>query len=145
MSTETGEDGARAVSRRDLFRWAAPVEPAERTPAAPEIGPECTGCEACVRTCPVGALLAQRTVAGLRLDLEASACVGCGECARVCPERAVVLVPVPPGRGRSRLITVLGRVCAACGAGLGAGERDRCTPCATRSSLAADALGQLFG
>lgn len=54
--------------------------------------PDCTGCGACLRTCPERAL---RPVAvpGASLLLVTGACTGCLECVEVCPADAISEVP----------------------------------------------------
>lgn len=98
-----------------------------------------------MRTCPAGAITTQPGQGGLALLLDARRCVGCGACARLCPEAVITLergvaLPEPV-----QLITVADRACSRCGRSLSAGEEQNCTPCATRGSLAAEALSQLLG
>jgi electron transport complex protein RnfB len=54
--------------------------------------PDCTGCGACLRTCPERAL---RPVAvpGASLLLVTGACTGCLECVEVCPADAISEAP----------------------------------------------------
>ncbi|MCM2334862.1 MAG: 4Fe-4S dicluster domain-containing protein [Anaeromyxobacteraceae bacterium] len=85
-------------------RFAA-AHPIHTTPFLPVVdAAACSGCERCVRACPVEALAAvsandprrpKRTVA--RLDEER--CLGCGVCVPTCREGALALVP----RGARRL------------------------------------------
>jgi ferredoxin len=79
-------------------RFAA-AHPIQTTPFLPEVAEaDCSGCERCVRACPVEALAAvsandpkrpKRTVA--RLDEER--CLGCGVCVPACREGALTLTP----------------------------------------------------
>jgi ferredoxin len=90
-------------------RFAA-AHPVHTTPFLPVIEEgACTGCERCVRKCPVEALSAvsandphrpKRTVA--RLD--ADRCLGCGVCIRACREGALSLAE----RGARRLTPLNG-------------------------------------
>ncbi|MBS3782949.1 MAG: 4Fe-4S binding protein, partial [Anaerolineae bacterium] len=45
----------------------------------------CTGCGACVKTCPVGAI----TLTDGKAHVDEKTCTGCGACLSVCPEEAV--------------------------------------------------------
>ena len=84
-------------------RFAA-AHPVQTTHFLPVIDAEaCTGCERCVRKCPVEALSAvsandphrpKRTVA--RLDTDR--CLGCGVCIRACREEALTLAERGPRR-----------------------------------------------
>ena len=49
---------------------------------------KCTGCEACVSRCPVGAW----AVVDGRAVVDTGRCIGCGLCATTCPEGAVRMV-----------------------------------------------------
>ena len=88
---------AMIASRR--FAAAHPIHTTHFLPSIDEA--DCTGCERCVRRCPVEALAAvsandpkrpKRTVA--RLD--ADRCLGCGVCVRACREEALTLVERGP-------------------------------------------------
>ena len=56
----------------------------------------CIGCAACLRACPVDAIIG----AGKRMHtvLE-SECTGCGLCVAACPVECIVLDPMPPPEG----------------------------------------------
>jgi ferredoxin len=56
-------------------------------------GPGCTGCGACLLTCPAHAI---RPSGGQLYALE-GLCTGCGECVEVCPADAVS-IPSKPSR-----------------------------------------------
>jgi Pyruvate/2-oxoacid:ferredoxin oxidoreductase delta subunit len=80
------------------FAAAHPIHTAPFLPVVDEAS--CTGCERCVRACPVEALAAvsandprqpKRTVA--RLDAER--CLGCGVCVRTCRPGSLQLEPRP--------------------------------------------------
>ena len=90
---------AMIASRR--FAAAHPIHTTHFLPVV-EAG-ACTGCERCVRKCPVEALSAvsandphrpKRTVA--RLDVDR--CLGCGVCIRACREEALTLAERGPRR-----------------------------------------------
>ncbi len=70
------------VSRRDLFRWAAPA-PSPRLLVDPV---SCTArvdfCAVCVERCPVPGALTMRGSAPV---VDAARCDGCGRCVAACP------------------------------------------------------------
>ncbi len=49
-------------------------------------GEECTGCEACVERCPVGAVRVEEVAA-----VDRERCIGCGLCAGSCPSGAITM------------------------------------------------------
>jgi uncharacterized protein (DUF362 family)/NAD-dependent dihydropyrimidine dehydrogenase PreA subunit len=65
----------------------------------PLVGPNCTGCGTCVKTCPTGAA----TMEGERATIDLGKCIRCYCCHEMCPENAVVLK-------RSLLASLLGRL-----------------------------------
>lgn len=50
-------------------------------------GAACTGCGACLLTCPTHAIRPE----GGRLRARDELCTGCGECVEVCPADAITL------------------------------------------------------
>ncbi|MFH1786728.1 MAG: 4Fe-4S binding protein [archaeon] len=49
---------------------------------------KCTGCQACVNTCPVQAISMVKNKA----KVDPGACIGCGACVSVCPSEAISMV-----------------------------------------------------
>lgn len=49
----------------------------------------CTGCEACVRTCPTDALTSRLRQTTLMIAFDPELCLACAMCARCCPESVV--------------------------------------------------------
>jgi len=49
----------------------------------------CTGCGACVETCPQGALC----LASGRARVDLTRCDGCGRCVQACPSGAIAILP----------------------------------------------------
>jgi len=48
----------------------------------------CTGCTACVRKCPVGAITGERKKVH---KIDPDLCIDCGVCGRICPAKGAVL------------------------------------------------------
>ncbi|TQN32405.1 4Fe-4S dicluster protein [Haloactinospora alba] len=59
---------------------------AERAPVA--VTSACTGCGACLLTCPEHAIRPH----GQPLDILAELCTGCMECVEICPADAIIEV-----------------------------------------------------
>ena len=50
----------------------------------------CTGCGACVNTCPVACIQMKRDAQGFDFpEVEKEQCIGCGACTRVCPQLSI--------------------------------------------------------
>jgi electron transport complex protein RnfB len=47
----------------------------------------CTGCTACVKVCPVGAIGGERKALHV---IDPAVCINCGACGRICPSQAVL-------------------------------------------------------
>jgi ferredoxin len=58
----------------------------------------CTGCEACLERCQMGALKMNDDDL-VKIDLDR--CIGCGLCVTICPTEAMQLVPKPKDRYRT--------------------------------------------
>jgi len=89
-------------SRRRLGEtlWRRHGDPALEDPLAGltwglgwvEVGPNpCTGCEACARVCPTGALKVSEADQQWELIHSAAQCVGCGVCTEACHAGAIAL------------------------------------------------------
>jgi ferredoxin len=83
----------------------------------------CTACEACVTTCPTGALASRRDGGTIAIGFDAALCTGCGLCVPRCPEAERGVLQVHPEVDLRRL--AVGREvvyrdqatgCVACGA-----------------------------
>ncbi len=67
-----------------------PAVPAARAaPAVPTVNDRCTGCGACLLTCPEHAVRPRGGALFVRADL----CTGCLECVEVCPADAIDEAP----------------------------------------------------
>ncbi len=70
--------------------------------------PGCTGCEACARACPTGALQVRENAAAWALGFEGGLCVACGVCVEACQPRALHLhEAVAAGRFAKRTAVAL--------------------------------------
>ncbi len=82
----------------------------------PETG-RCTGCEACFRVCPTGALTVSSTDSQWRLSFDPGRCVGCGVCVEACAAEALRLEHrwQPPGEHPLTLHALRQYRCQGCG------------------------------
>ncbi len=76
----------------------------------------CTGCGACMRVCPTGAISGKRKA---QHTIDQSRCIDCGACGRVCPvEGAVLDQHLRPTRILKRSLwprpVVIRSMCSAC-------------------------------
>jgi len=83
-------------AQRDLLQMLGVAEaeaPLAVHPSLPvgdiSLEPGCTGCEACARACPSGALQVRENSTAWALGFEAALCVGCGVCAEACQPRVL--------------------------------------------------------
>lgn len=96
--------GGESVAADLAGRLALPVQPID-----PSCGPvrpftlaridesRCIGCVACIRACPVDAIIGAR---GRMHTVVESECTGCELCVPACPVDCIELVPMPfPGKG----------------------------------------------
>ena len=125
--------GLPRMNRRDLLSMLVPRPREEKEPAGgqvatpsgdpamlhlhvPEIlAGECSGCDACLRICPQGALRLSRDDGGrLSYVVHAELCTGCGLCRDICETDAVRLHRLArPTAGRIPLIEARCRSCGA--------------------------------
>lgn len=85
-------------AQRDLLNQlglAAAGAPLAAHPALPvgavALEPGCTGCEACARACPTGALQVRENATAWALGFDAARCVACGVCVEACQARVLHL------------------------------------------------------
>ena len=96
--------GGATVAAELAGRLGLPVRPVD-----PSCGPlrpftlaridesRCIGCVACIRACPVDAIIGAR---GRMHTVVESECTGCELCVPACPVECIALVPMPfPGKG----------------------------------------------
>jgi Pyruvate/2-oxoacid:ferredoxin oxidoreductase delta subunit len=97
-----GDGNSAAIQAESAARLLPDTgRPGALAPVGPAIDPgACTGCDACVRLCPHGAIELARPDAGtLAYRIVPADCTGCGICVDVCADRAVRLeswVPAAP-------------------------------------------------
>ena len=124
VASTSAQGRALNASRRALFSGLFP-KPAGRSQNtdssamlarfAPLIeAAACSGCDACARICPHGAILLMYDEAGLRYATKPHACTGCGLCTDLCDHDAIRIEAFAPA-GAMRLALTEGR-CTRCGA-----------------------------
>lgn len=87
---------------------------AARSAFSPRIDPaRCTGCDACLRLCPEGALgLVRESAGGLAYRASASGCSGCRLCVELCPTDAMQVESQSPPQTD---LSLTGFRCRGCG------------------------------
>jgi len=85
-------------AQRDLLQMLgladvqAPLAAHPSLPAGDlRLEPGCTGCEACARACPTGALQVRENAEAWALGFDAGLCVACGVCVETCKPRVLQL------------------------------------------------------
>jgi ferredoxin len=91
----------------------------------------CTGCEACARVCPTGALKLLEVESDWVLQFRAGQCVGCGVCIEACGADALVLHHhwQPEGEMPTSLHQLRRYRCERCGRFFVGLEEDNCPVC----------------
>jgi NAD-dependent dihydropyrimidine dehydrogenase PreA subunit len=110
-----------------------------------ELASGCSNCEACLRSCPTGALQARESDNDWRLLFFADRCVGCGVCTEVCQPRVLRSanrVDATPGAQPLVLRVLAKQRCQRCDRFFVSGvATDTCVVCADDN----DAFGRIFG
>jgi ferredoxin len=113
--------------------------------ASIRLDPGCTNCEACIRSCPTGALQVRESDDDWRLLFFADRCVGCGVCGEVCQPRVLrsaAHVDATPGAAPIALHALTKQRCQRCDRFFVSSEpTDTCVVCADDDS----AFGRIFG
>lgn len=73
----------------------------------------CTGCDACARICPHGAIALARDEQGLAYSIAAQACTNCGLCTDLCEAGAVRILPF--AAPRTARVALAEHRCTRCG------------------------------
>jgi ferredoxin len=109
------------LAERAEGRYVAPgtllprSHPGDPVPFAPLLDPtKCSGCDACARLCPHGAISIEKD-GGLPAAyvVHPDSCTGCGICTDVCERHAVTIAPWRPVQDLS--FPLVNRRCRSCG------------------------------
>ena len=106
--------GRRAPSRALRPAASGPPDAGHLSARSPVLSPgACTGCDACVRICPHGALRLGKAGDDLRYETVPESCTGCGLCMDVCAHDAI---RVELMSGVRQVLALRSGRCRACGA-----------------------------
>lgn len=108
------------TGRRKLFGAVLRARP--QAPAAADViyrfvplidAGACTGCDACSRICPHGAIQFTSNESGTYYAIEPKACTGCGLCRDVCEDKAIAVHELVPANDTK--VDLVASKCCKCG------------------------------
>jgi formate hydrogenlyase subunit 6/NADH:ubiquinone oxidoreductase subunit I len=84
--SQTGKPTNQTLEKLGIAHFSMISEQAKNGAPSYQINASCTGCGACRKICPTGAITGEKKK---KHTIEANLCIGCGACGRVCPADSI--------------------------------------------------------